>query len=103
MGSGSVTFRRTYEIRTTARHAQTTLSSARTDATTLAAEAQSAFGPPITALQNSLPSLDTAIKPVKGEPPPDRGRDGRLIISASEELGKQSGKRRLRQMPPTLA
>ena len=47
---------------------QTALSSVKTDVTTLASEAQSAFGPQITTLQNSLSSLDTAINSAKGEP-----------------------------------
>jgi len=48
---------------------QTALSSVKTDAATLGTEAQSAFGPQITALQNSLSSLNTAITSAKGQAP----------------------------------
>jgi hypothetical protein len=47
---------------------QTALSSVSTNAKTLASEAKSAFAPQITALNNSLSGLDTAIKAAKGQP-----------------------------------
>ena len=47
---------------------QTAVSSVSTDAKTLASDAQSAFGPQVTALQNSLSSLDTAVNSAKGQP-----------------------------------
>lgn len=48
---------------------QTALSSVKTNATTLATDAGSAFAPQITALQNSLSGLETAITSAKGQPP----------------------------------
>jgi hypothetical protein len=47
---------------------QTALSSVKTNATTLASDAQSAFGPQVTALQTSISSLDTAVNSAKGQP-----------------------------------
>jgi hypothetical protein len=46
---------------------QTALSSVKTNATTLASDAQSAFGPQVTALQASISSLDTALKSAQGQ------------------------------------
>jgi hypothetical protein len=48
---------------------KTTLSSVSTNAKTFATDAKSAFGPQITALQNSLSGLDTAVKSAKGQLP----------------------------------
>ena len=47
---------------------QTALNSVQTNASTLASEAKSTFGPQITALQSALSSLSTAIKSVTGQP-----------------------------------
>ena len=47
---------------------QTAVNSVKTNATTLASDAQSAFGPQVTALQTSLASLDTAVNSAKGQP-----------------------------------
>ena len=47
---------------------QTALNSVQTNATTLASEAKSTFGPQITALQNAVSSLSTAIKSATGQP-----------------------------------
>jgi len=48
---------------------QTALSKVQTNARTFANEAKSAFPSQTTALQNSLTSLDTAIKSAQGQPP----------------------------------
>jgi hypothetical protein len=48
---------------------QTALNSVQTNASTLASEAKSTFGPQITALQNALSSLSTAIKSATGQSP----------------------------------
>ena len=48
---------------------QTALTSVKTNVTTLAADAGSAFAPQITALQTSLSGLQTAITSAKGQPP----------------------------------
>ena len=74
---------------------QTALNSVTSDAKTFAADAESAFAPQTTALQNSLSGLGirdhVREKPAFG----DRGLGGRVLGHAGEKLGQRSAKRRI--------
>ena len=76
---------------------QTAVSSVKTNATTLASDAQSAFGPQVTALQNSLSSLDTAVNSAKGQPALTAAKTiasplAQVKSSASDLVNATSGK-----------